>query len=606
VVDWKKTRKRKVNDVTVWKQQPFLLFDFAAEEGRPERLCFFHPVRVWEARRVEEVLPVLRAVEEGVREGYYAAGYLAYEAAPAFDPAYQVRERGDESLPLAWFGLFREAHREIRVDEGGAYCLTAWRASVTRDAYTRAIHTIREAISRGETYQVNYTLRLHAEFAGNDLAFYHRLTAAQQADFSAYLHLGRYRILSASPELFFRKRGGQLVTKPMKGTARRGRFPEEDRMQRDELYHSEKNRAENLMIVDLLRNDLSRLAQTGTVEVPRLFETERYPTVWQMTSTVTAGISPQTPLSEILGALFPCGSITGAPKVKTMEWIARLEDSPRGVYCGTIGFVQPDGDMTWNVAIRTVVIDTQTGRAEYGTGGGVTLDSTAEGEYQEALDKAALLTEERPSFELLETMRLENGRYWLRERHITRMCASAEYFGIPLARPDVEEALDQHAAEYEEGTRRVRLLVSRAGQVRIESVPFTPVSAAESLPVRLASQAIDSSQVFLYHKTTHRTVYEKRREGQEDVFDVLLQNERGELTEFTLGNLVVEIGGQKWTPARTCGLLAGTFRQELLEKGEIRERILTPADLTRADRIWLINSVRGWVPVHLVEEKNRG
>jgi para-aminobenzoate synthetase/4-amino-4-deoxychorismate lyase len=588
-----------VNDVTEWYQEPFLLFDFADGQKGPERIIFSDPVKVIEAHCVEEVVPAIQSVQEGVQAGYYAAGYIAYEAGPAFDPAFVVRE-GTE-LPLLWFGLFREPQRSVRIETEGEYHLTDWQPSISQDAYNRHIQIIRDAISRGETYQVNYTMRLRAAFEKDDLAFYHRLLAAQQANYSAYLNLGRFRILSASPELFFRREGDRIITKPMKGTAKRGRFWEEDQKQREWLAHSEKNQAENLMIVDLLRNDLARIAETGSVEVPHLFEIERYPTVFQMTSTVTAKVPPHVTLRDIFSVLFPCGSITGAPKVKTMEWIAELEDSPRGVYCGTIGFVKPNGDAVFNVAIRTVVVDTQKGTAEYGVGGGITYDSTAEGEYLEALAKAALLTEQWPAFELLETMRLENGEYQLLERHLQRLCASANYFQIPLHLAEIRETLKQHVRQYPNEKRRVRLLVSQKGEARVESTVLKEWHQG-SMPVRIAGTPVSTKDRFLYHKTTHRTMYDVRREEHGDVFDVLLRNEHGEITEFTMGNIVVEINGQKWTPPRECGLLAGTLRAELLERGEIQERVITLSDLKRAEKVWFINSVRGWVPVHFVSD----
>ncbi len=349
------------------------------------------------------------------------------------------------------------------------------------------------------------------------------------------------------------------------------------------------------MIVDLLRNDLGRVAETGAVRVEELFRVERYPTVWQMTSTVAATLREGVTLDELFAALFPCGSVTGAPKVSTTRFIAALEDSPRGVYCGAVGFVAPGGDAAFNVAIRTVVIDEETGRAVYGTGGGVTWDSTPGGEYTEALAKAKLLTEDAPDFELLETMRLDGSGYHLLEEHLARLEASAEYFDIPVSVADVREALARRARE-EGGARRVRLLVSRDGRVRVESAPLAELPRGP-LRVALALTPVKKSDRFLCHKTTNRGQYEARRAEVPGVFDVLLWNEEGELTEFTNGNVVVELEGKCWTPPRACGLLAGTFRAELLRRGEVAERVLTRDDLARAARVWFVNGVRGRVEV---------
>lgn len=573
------------------------LIDFSDRFGNPRRLAFANPRSIIVAHSVAEVRPALEAVRVAVAAGSYAAGYVAYEAAPAFDPAIAVRSGTD--MPLLWFGLFGGTLKATSVDPCREFHLSQWRPAIERNAYDRSVEAIHQAIARGDTYQVNYTMRLRARFEGDDLAFYRHLCAAQQAGFCAYLNIGCHRILSASPELFFRWDGHEIVTRPMKGTVRRGRWLEEDESLSAWLAASEKNRAENVMIVDLLRNDLGRIAEAGSVSVPNLFEIERYPTVLQMTSTVTARTRGGTTLENIFDALFPCGSITGAPKIQTTRLIAALEDSPRNVYCGAIGVLEPGGETVFNVAIRTVVIDNQTGSAEYGVGGGITWGSTADDEYEEALAKASLLFEERPEFDLLETLRLENGVYALLEQHLQRLAKSARYFEVSLPVEAVRSALDDHARQFPRQTRRVRLLVSLDGIVKVES-DLLPPQPQTSVPVALAGTPVSRSNRFLFHKTTCRAVYESHRETRSDVFDVLLWNEEGELTEFTAGNLVIEIDGECWTPPRESGLLAGTFRADLLDRDKIRERVLTHADLNRAAHLWFINSVRGWVPVHLV------
>ena len=575
---------------------PFLLFDFAGTEGQPQRLCFTDPTRIVAAYALDEVQPALRAVYQAARAGSYAAGFVVYEAAPACDPALRVRPPVG-ALPLLWFGIF-DAPTAAPESAPGTFTLSEWQPTVARPDYATAIDAVRAAIARGDTYQANYTMRLRAQFSGDDLAFYEQLRAAQAASYCAYLNLGRYRILSASPELFFRWDGAQIVTRPMKGTAPRGRWPAEDDAQAAWLAASEKNRAENLMIVDLLRNDLGRIAQIGSVRVPALFTVERYRTVHQLTSTVHARTRPGTQLADIFTALFPCGSITGAPKIETMKLLTKLEDTPRGVYCGAIGIVAPGGAATFNVAIRTVALDTATGTAEYGVGGGITWDSNAADEYAEALLKAALLRERWPSFELLETMRLEQGEYTLRARHLARLAASARYFGIPLHPPTAAAALDTAAQQAGPGHWRVRLLVRQDGQARTEYQPLGPAPTAPC-EVAWARTPVAANDRFLFHKTTHRAIYAARRAEAPDAFDVLLWNQDEQVTEFTIGNLVAEIAGQLFTPPLDCGLLPGTLRAELLAQGTIHERIITRAELASATRLWLINSVRGWLPVRL-------
>lgn len=578
------------------------ILDFTDGQDEPRRLCFTNPLDVITTDRLKDVRPSLRAVEEASSRGLYAVGYVAYEAAPAFDSALVVRREG--ARPLLWFGIFdapdeKFSSENLSSSETAGFSLSEWEPSVSREAYARNVEAAREAIARGDTYQVNYTMRLRARFEGDDWAFHRRLLSAQRARYGAYLRVGNRRILSASPELFFHKSGRRIVARPMKGTVRRGLWCEEDERLGAWLAGSEKNRAENVMIVDLLRNDLGRIADIGTVKVESLYDIERYPTVFQMTSTVAARLRAGVGMEEIFAALYPCGSVTGAPKVSTMRLIASLEDSPRDAYCGAIGYVAPGGDATFNVAIRTVVIDCESGTAEYGVGGGVTWDSTAEGEYAEASDKARLLTRETPRFELLETMRLENSRFHLLDEHLNRLGASASYFDIPASVERARAKLYEHARLHPRETRRVRLLVSLEGEPRVESGPLELTSGVRAVALALAPVSRDER--FLYHKTTRREVYSSRRAVRPDAFDVLLWNEEGELTEFTTGNLVVELDGRLWTPPVECGLLAGVMRAELVARGEVAERVLTRADLERAFRCWLVNSVRGWVEVAFTE-----
>ncbi|HET7559289.1 MAG TPA: aminodeoxychorismate synthase component I [Limnochordia bacterium] len=577
---------------------PWALIEFPDEQGRPASLAFTDPADLAVAYTLDEVRPALAKAAAFVQKtGGCAAGYVAYEAAGAFDPALVTHPPG--SWPLVWFGLFErpaDAAGSCAWPAPGMVEPLAWRANTSEDEYRRAIDAVRAAIAAGETYQVNYTVRLRAPFAGDAFAAYQRLRSNQCGRYAAFLDLGRYQIASASPELFFERRGERLTARPMKGTCGRGRTLEEDLAQARALQHSAKNRAENVMIVDLLRNDVGRIAQIGSVRVPELCAIERYPTLLQMTSTIRARLRPGVELPEIFAALFPCGSITGAPKVNTMRWIARLERAPRGVYCGAVGLITPKRTV-FNVAIRTLVVDREAGAAEYGTGGGIVWDSEAAGEYAEARLKAAVLTE-RPPFALLESLRLEDGRYARLEGHLERLRRSAAYFGRRCPLPAVRAVLAEHARAHASGVRKVRLLLDRGGELKVESAPLGP-PAAGPLPVAWAATPVDSRDVFLFHKTTHRLAYERRKAERPDAFDVLLWNEAGEATEFSIGNLVVELDGALVTPPVGCGLLAGVMRATLLAAGEVQERRLSVADVHRAGRLWLINSVRGWVRVEL-------
>jgi para-aminobenzoate synthetase/4-amino-4-deoxychorismate lyase len=548
------------------------------------------------ARSLAEVRPALAAVEAEVAAGSWAAGYVAYEAAPALDAALRARPPGPG--PLAWFGVYRAPSPEVPQATGDA-ALGPLAPEVGPEAYAASVARIREAIARGDVYQVNHTFRLRGPFSGDPLALYRRLRAAQGGGLGALVHLGDRAIVSASPELFLERQGEVVRARPMKGTARRGRFAGEDDLAAAALAASEKDRAENVMIVDLVRNDLGRVARTGSVRVASLFDVERYRTVLQMTSTVEARLRDGTSLEDLLAAAFPCGSVTGAPKSTATRIIAAEERSPRGAYCGAIGWLAPGGDGAFSVAIRTVELDLVRGEAVAGVGGGVTWGSTAEGEHDEALAKAAFLRERVDPFELVETMRLEHGAYPLLARHLARLSASARYFGFPLEPRAVEGALAREAASSAGAARRVRLRVAADGAAHAESGPL-PAASAEPLPVALAAGRVSRRDPFLFHKTTRRDPYDRARAERPDAFDVLLANEEEELTEFTIGNVVLELDGERVTPARDCGLLAGVFREGLVASGEVRERPVRREELTRARRLWLVNAVRGWVPVRLV------
>jgi para-aminobenzoate synthetase/4-amino-4-deoxychorismate lyase len=581
---------------------PYLRFDFADPAGRRAPLVFERPLAIVVADRVSDVPRAMRDVEAGLRRGWHAAGFVSYEAAPAFDPALTTRE--PSGPPLVWFGLFERpssaAPPSATHDGASADDETrplTWTPDVTRDDHRAGIAAVRDAILAGDSYQANYTFRLHAPIDPRATpALYRRLAADQRAPYSAYLDLGRWRILSLSPELFFRVDRGHIVTRPMKGTAPRGLWAEDDDARAAWLAASEKNRAENVMIVDLARNDVGRVAEIGSVRVSSLFDVERYPSVLQMVSTVEGRLRAGTTLTDVLTALFPAGSITGAPKTSSMRLIASIERAPRGVYCGAIGYASPGGDAAFNVAIRTATIDVERGVATYGVGGGITWDSRADDEYAEAISKAACLTP-APAFDLIETMRLEDGRYAREARHLRRLRESAALFDRSFDDDVVVRALREHARAHA-GTRRARLRLDAAGRAHVESRPLD-APAREPAPVALAAAPVSRLDWRLYHKTTQRDVYDQHRRARTDVFDVLLWNEERAVTEFTIGNLVAEIDGQRWTPDRRCGLLAGVFRGELLEAGEIGERVITVEDLSRATRLWLINSLREWVDVRL-------
>ncbi len=569
-------------------------------------LVFRDPDAVVVARRTADVVRAFERVEAGVAGGLYAAGFVGYEAAPAFDSALSVRTPADSSLPLLWFGLYRArqsvpdldtALRLSGIQPAPPSAITAaWQPTIDREQYTHAVERVRDYIYRGDTYQINFTFRLQSPFRdGTD--FFRRLVHGQGSHYAACIETGGFSVYSASPELFFRLDGNRVESRPMKGTIARGRTLAEDKGLAATLRESPKNQAENVMIVDMIRNDLGRVAVPGTVRVESLFDVRRYPTVWQMTSTVAAETG--APVREILAALFPCASVTGAPKPRSMAIIAELESTPRGLYCGTIGYLSPGRCAQFNVAIRTVVADHRHGTAEYGVGGGIVWDSVTGDEYEECRTKALVLTREQPEFQLLETLLWTPGEgFFLLDRHLLRITESAEYFDFAVDLNALRARLAEWGRSAGTVASRVRLLVGPGGETRIEHAPLSAL--AEPARIRRSPFPVDPSSPFLYHKTTRRDVYDQARLACPDCDDVLLWNQAGEVTETTIANVVADVDGQRITPPVSCGLLPGTFRAELLAQGQIREAVLRVSDLSRCRGLYLISSVRRWRQAVLV------
>jgi len=559
-------------------------------------LHFRNPRRIISAHRVEEVLPALNAIEKTVnKDGLYAAGFIAYEAAPAFDPALVVNRNG--SFPLIWFGIYSQpeqirfpAARKCCSDQSLGQSLT-WIPSLTRDAYQDAIAKIKKNIEEGDTYQVNFTYRLTSPFIGDPWEYFIELVKAQNTRYGAFVNTEEWSICSVSPELFFHLDGNKLSSRPMKGTVSRGMTLRYDIKQAQWLHHSEKNRAENIMIVDMVRNDMGRIARTGSVQVSSLYDIEKYPTLWQMTSTVTA--ETKAGLSEILKALFPPASITGAPKPRTMQIIAELETSPRRIYTGSIGFISPDRKAQFNVAIRTILVDKIKGQAEYGVGGGIVWDSTETIEFEECQTKAKILTERSPDFSLLETILWtpENG-YYLLQQHLARLKDSAIYFSFSADIDAIRDKLFSLARAFPHTAHKVRLLVAKNGHITCKPEVLRHSTAAHIQRVCLAQSPIDSSNLFLYHKTTNRRVYDQALAACPGYDDVILWNEKGEVTESCIANIVVELDGELYTPPVQSGLLAGTFRAWLIKQNKVKEKVISLKDLARSSHVYLINSVR--------------
>ncbi len=561
-------------------------------------LEFSTPSSVLVASDPSEVLPVLSRVEEMVsREGLWAVGWVSYEAGAAIDHAFQSHSPSD--FPLAWFALFPAPCNKADIPPASAAAVPDWRPSISQEHYTQAIAKVRAYIQRGDTYQVNFSFRLRADAPEDPKELFYSMVRNQAGPYSMYIDAGRFVLSSASPELFFAREGNEIVSRPMKGTAPRGVEMVSDERNAAALVSSEKERAENVMIVDMVRNDLSLIAEKGSVQALGLCEVERYPHVWQMISEVRARSSAS--LSQIFQALFPAASITGAPKKSTARIIRELECSPRNIYTGAMGVVSPDDRAWFNVAIRTALVDRQQGTVEYGVGSGVVWDSCSEHEFRECVAKASAVTRQEHRVALFETILWEPGKgFFLLERHMKRMARSAQFFSFTFDQNNVTAELYRLSAllEQKSVSQRVRLQLTSNGDVRCEAYELRPLASPYRLS--LARKCVESACVTLYHKTTDRSVYDTAEPEVEGADDVLLLNERGELTESRIANVALELDGALYTPPVSSGLLPGCLREELLEKGVLTERVLTKDDLLRATRVCLLNSLRGmWDVVHV-------
>jgi para-aminobenzoate synthetase/4-amino-4-deoxychorismate lyase len=582
----------------------YTLIDFADPYGGEGlHAQFQHALHILRADEVSQVVAVLQAVSEYSAQGLWCIGYVRYEAAPAFDNACQVHPH-TEGLPLAWFGVYQQA-LPPGLPATEPLPPLAWQEGQIREAFDTSIHTIHQAIGDGDVYQVNYTSALHASLPPDTKdaamhAWFDALRRAQPGGYAAHIDTGEETVLSVSPELFFDWRGDQLLMRPMKGTARRGKDARDDTARADALRASPKEQAENVMIVDLVRNDVSRIAMPHSVKVPRLFQLQGLPTVWQMTSDVQAQTRPGTSLVDVFKALFPCGSITGAPKLQAMRLIRQLEPQARGLYCGAIGVVRPGGHATFNVAIRTIT--TRKGIAQCGIGSGITADASAQGEWDEWRAKRGFLERTSQEFELLETLALDKGQYRHLDLHLQRMQAAAQHFAYDWNAMTVKAALTQVAARYPQGLQRVRLRSNAQGQVDAQAFALQVV--AQSVQLRLAKSPMEEAHSeFVRFKTTRRAHYDAFTPTDLVDFDTLLFNAYGQLTECTRGNVALLIDGQWLTPHVDCGLLAGVGRSVALEEGWLHEAVLSvDQDLQRAKALRFINSLRGCLPAHLAAD----
>ncbi len=564
-------------------------------------LSFQCPRAIVTTHRKSEVIDCLHDIEQRVeQEQWYAAGFVSYEAAIAFDSAFSVH--ADPDFPLLWFGLYDRVDelKTLPVEANPQLPELEWQPSITQEDYNQAIAAIRHHIYQGDTYQVNFTFRLRSAFRGNPARFFLHQLASQHPPYGAFLDIGSWQICSASPELFLQREGDRIWSRPMKGTSKRGLTWDRDRQLSQKLQQCDKNRAENVMIVDMVRNDLGQIAELGSVNVTNLFALEKYPTLWQLTTTVQA--QTQAGFVDTFRALFPPASITGAPKPSTMNIITQLETTPRRIYTGTIGYLQPGQQAQFNVAIRTVLINRDRQEAEYGVGGGIVWDSQHSLEFEECQTKAQVLFQTRCNFSLLETLLWTSDQgYHLLEQHLQRLTQSADYFNYPLNDSYLQTKLTHLARSLssQSSPQKIRILVNIHGEINCQSSPYTMPDFSQPLAIPLAKTPVDANNPFLYHKTTHRQVYQEAIAPFPNAPDVILYNQQGYMTESTIANLAVEIDGTLYTPPIHDGLLAGTYRNWMLSQRKLCEKSLTLDHLLHGDRIFLMNSLRGLYEIRL-------
>ena len=607
------TRKEKSLDKaleTLSKENNSVLLWTAKEDSDNRESCLFsRPVDVITCKDINTVEQKFRIIEKYLAKGFFAAGYIAYEAGFAFEE--NLKKLFTPGPILMWLGIYKKpiaigigsGTKELGGISSKKYCLLPNGLSVSKEQYISRINKIKSFIASGLTYQVNYTIKKYFRFSGDPYALFLRLCYNQKVPYAAFIKNDFEYILSLSPELFFRRNKNRVTVNPMKGTAERSNQALSDWAKALSLRDSSKDRAENLMIVDLLRNDLGKVSNAGSVRTESLFDVQRLETLWQMTSLVKAQLKTNLSWLDLFKSTFPSGSVTGAPKIKTMEIISRLENAPRGVYTGCIGYISPDRKAVFNVAIRTLRIEKSSRKAELGIGSGIVWDSQPEKEWDECRLKGNFTKVEYCDFQLIETLLLKKGAIRLLDYHMDRMEESASYFDFKFDRLGILKRIKTFSSRFNPAhDYKIRVLLSRDGSLKFSPQIQSALSPKASW-VAFSEKITDSRDTFLYHKTTNRNLYNQEHERWRKLgaFDCLFKNEKGEVTEGAISNIFIECNNKIFTPPLSSGLLNGTFRRHLLEgaRGKIIERVIFENDLVFANKIYLTNAVSGIIPVKL-------
>ncbi len=580
---------------------------------------FTDPEMIITCYKTAQIKPCLEQLQGLKKQGFFLSGFLSYEAGYAFCKKFKNKQNKKYNFPLIWMGVFKNPYiydhntgkfitaSKINLISDSYRLQDACKISnlkfaISRDDYMDNIQKIKKLIKSGDTYQVNYTTKLKFNFKGTDLALYQKLRDNQQVEYSAFIKSKQFSILSYSPELFFRQTKGHICARPMKGTMPRGINAQDDIKIRRFLRNDPKNRAENIMIVDLLRNDLGKISKTSSVKTSRLFHVEKYKTLLQMTSTVESKLKKRIRLYDLFASLHPSGSVTGAPKIRTMEIIKQLEPEDRKIYTGSIGYISPDETSVFNVAIRTILLKGTKG--EMGIGGGITYSSCPESEWNECKLKAKFLTQ--APFQLIETMRWSKKEdIFLFNLHLKRLRASAEFFGFSCKLKKIREALRQKINTlHPDKNYKLRLLLKISGDISVHACVLSRQKPHTGIPkICISPYRLNPRSIYLYHKTTRRRLYNRqfRQYKKQGFFDVIFLNNKEEVCEGAISNIFLKKKGVYYTPPVACGLLPGVFRKYFIEKhkNKVKEKILSIEDLANADVIYCANSVRGMVRVNL-------
>ena len=577
---------------------PSIFFETASQSSNDTESLFFKDFEeILIFKQETNVETFFERIERYRNDGYWICGYFDYSFGQFLDPILKSKDYKEDHV-FAWLGVCKmPIVNENNIIATAEHKISELKNNISFKEYDSALSKIKEYLRSGDTYQVNYTFKRKFKFSGDVKSLYCDLKKAQPTDYMAFIDTGKKQILSFSPELFFKVKKDTITVRPMKGTIKRALTTEGDKSNKAKLLASEKDKAENLMIVDLLRNDIGKICDK--VETKSLFDIEKYKTVYQMTSTVEGKLKDKLSLFDVFKAVYPCGSITGAPKVRTMEIIKGLEQEPRGVYTGAIGYFAPNGDICFNVAIRTIDISNQQG--EIGVGGGIIIDSNSKLEFDEAILKSEFINQQNQDFSLLETMlwTKEEG-YVLKEQHIKRLLDSAEYFDYVIDRDEIEKKLGSIVSEFNQDKKyRIRILLNRLRELSIKHVEVE--NKINSNKIAISDKKVNSNNLFLYHKTTNREFYNKEWQGAKEkgLIDYIFLNQQDELTEGCISNLFIETDGQLYTPPIESGLLPGILRASLIESGKVEEKKLYLDDIKRADCIFMGNSVKGLVNVFI-------